>query len=196
MLSDLVSDEVSASVLSLLLPIFVAAVLVFVASSVIHMFIGYHRNDRRAVPDENGAMDALRGLGLEPGNYAIPHAGSMEVMKSDEFQEMARRGPSAFLTVLPPNPQARMGRQLLQWFVYCLVVGLITAFVCVMALGPGEEYLTVFVLASTAAFMGYAMALAQDAIWSFQGWAATARSMFDGLIYALLTGGAFGWLWP
>ncbi len=44
--------------------------------------------------------------------------------------------------------------------------------------------------------MGYAMALAQDAIWSFQGWAATARSMFDGLIYALLTGGAFGWLWP
>ena len=184
------------SVLSLWLPILVAAVLVFVASSVIHMFLGYHAGDRRAVPDEDGVMDALRGFGLGPGNYSIPHAGSMEVMKSEEFQEKARRGPSAFLTVLPPNPQARMGRQLIQWFVYCIVVGLITAFVCGMALGPGAEYMAVFRIVSAVAFMGYAVALAQDAIWSFQGWAATARSMFDGLIYALLTGGAFGWLWP
>ena len=183
-------------VLSLWLPVLVAAVLVFVASSVIHMFLGYHSNDRGATPDEDGAMDALRGLGLDPGNYAIPHAGSMEVMKSEEFQEKARRGPSAFLTLLPPNPQARMGRQLGQWFIYCIAVGLVTAYASGLALGPGAEYMAVFKMVSVVAFMGYAMALAQDAIWSFQGWAATARSMFDGLIYALLTGGAFGWLWP
>lgn len=33
-------------------------------------------------------------------------------------------------------------------------------------------------------------------IWYSQDWGATARNMFDGLIYAPLTGGTFGWLWP
>ena len=27
-------------------------------------------------------------------------------------------------------------------------------------------------------------------------WGATGRNMFDGLVYGLLTGGAFGWLCP
>ena len=88
------------------------------------------------------------------------------------------------------------GRQLVQWFAYCLVVGLLAAYVTGLALGPGAEYMAVFKIASTAAVMGYALAHAQDAIWTFQGWPATARSMFDGLVYGLVTGGAFGWLWP
>ena len=67
-----------------------------------------------------------------------------------------------------------MGKQLLQWFVYCVVVGLFAAYVTGQALGPGAEYMQVFRLASTTAFMGYALAHAQDAIWMGQGWAATA----------------------
>ena len=59
--------------------------------------------------------------------------------------------------------------------------------------GSGDRCET---LEPTAAVMGYALAHAQDAIWTFQGWPATARSMFDGLVYGLVTGGAFGWLWP
>ena len=98
------------------------------------------------------------------------------------------------ITVL--SPRNNMNRALGQWFVYCLVVGLFAAYVTGLALGPGAEYMAVFKIASTAAFMGYALAHAQDAIWQSQGWAATARSMADGLIYGLLTGGAFGWLWP
>ena len=184
------------SVFDLWFPILLSALLVFVASSVIHMVLNWHRNDFRGVPDEDGIMDALRGFDLSPGNYAIPHAGSTEVLRSDEFQARARRGPAAFMTVLEARDPSTMGKQLAQWFGYCVVVGIFAAYVTGLALGPGAEYLPVFRVASAAAFMGYALAHVQDAIWLSQGWAATARSVADGLIYALLTGTAFGWLWP
>ncbi|MCY4400789.1 MAG: hypothetical protein OXE96_15830 [Gemmatimonadetes bacterium] len=182
--------------LSLWLPILVAAVLVFVASSAIHMFLNWHKNDFQRVPDEDGVMDALREFGISPGNYLVPRAESMEVMKSEEFQARAKRGPTLFMTVLRPGDPSDMGKQFVQWFVYCLVVGLFAAYVTGQALGPGAEYMAVFKVASTTAFMGYALAHAQDAIWMSQGWPATLRSMLDGLIYGLVTGGAFGWLWP
>ena len=184
------------SALSLWAPILLSAALVFAASSVIHMFLNWHRNDFRGVPDEDGLMDAMRGFGLPPGNYVVPRAETTEIMKSEEFQAKARRGPVAFITVPPAGDASAMGRQFVQWFVYCVVVGLFAGCVTGLALGPGAEYMAVFKIASTAAFMGYALAHAQDAIWMSQGWPATLRSMLDGLIYALLTGGAFGWLWP
>ena len=184
------------STLSLWLPVLLSAVLVFVASSVIHMVFNWHKNDLQGVPDEDGVMDALRPFDLQPGSYLIPRPESTEEMKSEEFQAKARRGPCAFITVLSKGDSSSMGKQLGQWFVYCVVVGLFAAFVASLALGPGAEYMAVFQIVSVAAFMGYALGHPQDAIWMSAGWAATARSMVDGLIYALLTGGAFGWLWP
>jgi len=29
-----------------------------------------------------------------------------------------------------------------------------------------------------------------------RNWGTTLKSVFDGLVYALFTAGAFGWLWP
>jgi hypothetical protein len=46
------------------------------------------------------------------------------------------------------------------------------------------------------AFAGYSLALLQNSIWASRSWTVTLKSMFDGLIYALLTAGTFGWLWP
>lgn len=184
------------STFSLWLPVLVSAVLVFVASSLIHMVLNFHKNDFQSVPDEDGVMDALRGFEIPPGNYLIPRAESMAELKSEEFQAKAARGPCAFMTVLRAGDPSAMRKQLFQWFVYCFAVGLFAASVTGFALGPDTEYMTVFRMASTVSFMGYALAHAQDAIWMSQGWAATARSMFDGLVYALVTGGVFGWLWP
>ena len=48
------------SIPSLWLPILLSAVAVFVASSVIHMFLGYHAADYRKVPAEDDFMAALR----------------------------------------------------------------------------------------------------------------------------------------
>jgi hypothetical protein len=56
--------------------------------------------------------------------------------------------------------------------------------------------MAVFHLTGAVAFASYAMALPQRSIWYKQSWASTLRSMFDGLVYASLTAGVFGWLWP
>ncbi len=184
-------------ILSLWLPILIATVLVFVASSIIHMFLPYHRTDFAGVPNEDRLMEAMRGLDLAPGDYAIPHSGGdPEVLKSDAFREKARQGPVAFMTVFPPGDPFGMGAQLAQWFVYLLVVSVLTAYITGRALGPGAEYLDVFRFAGTTAFIAYAAGLWQRSIWYRLKWSTTLKSSFDGLVFGLLTAGVFGWLWP
>ena len=82
------------------------------------------------------------------------------------------------------------------WFLYCMVVGVFAAYIAGHALGPGAHYLGVFRFAGCTAFVGYALALLQNSIWYKKAWGATLKSMFDGFVYALLTAGVFGWLWP
>ena len=45
-------------------------------------------------------------------------------------------------------------------------------------------------------FSPYAVALWQLSIWYGRSWRITIMYTLDGLIYALLTAGVFGWLWP
>ncbi len=183
------------SIMALWMPVFVSAVLVFLASSVIHMVLTYHRSDFGGVADEAGVMDALRKFTIPPGEYVIPHAGSPKAMASEEFLEKANKGPVAFVTVMP-NGVPSMNKSLIQWFLYCLVVSVFAAYIAGRALAPGASYLEVFRFAGCTAFAGYALALWQNSIWYKRAWSVTLKSTFDGLIYGLLTAGTFGWLWP
>ncbi|MGD8726694.1 MAG: hypothetical protein PVH40_03565 [Gemmatimonadales bacterium] len=183
------------SLLSLWLPILLSAVFVFVVSSIIHMFLPYHRSDFGPVPDEDGVRDALGKFKIPPGDYVIPYAGGAEAMRSPEFRDKTEEGPVAFMTVLP-NGQPSMVGSLALWFAYCLVVGVFAAYITSRAVVPGDPYLTVFRFAGASAFMGYGLALLQNSIWYKRNWMATLKSMFDALIYALCTAGVFGWLWP
>jgi len=180
---------------SLLIPILLSAVLVFVVSSVIHMTLTYHKNDFQKLPNEDAVMDALRPLSIAPGDYLMPHAGGAANMNKPEFLERRNKGPVAVMTVIAPGPPA-MGAQLLMWFLYAALVSLFAAYVSGRALGPGAAYMAVFRLIGTVAFTGYALALLQNSIWYKRNWGMTLRTMFDGLIYSLLTAGVFGWLWP
>lgn len=182
-------------VTSLWIPILVSAVIVFVASSIIHMVLPYHRNDLRKLAKEDEVMDALRRFDIPPGDYAVPHAGSPEGMKKPEFVEKRKKGPVVLMTVAPGGPPS-MGRSLLLWFLYCALVGVFAAYVAGRALESGADYLAVFRFAGVSAFMGYSLALLQNSIWYRRNWGATLKSMFDGLVYGLLTAGTFGWLWP
>jgi hypothetical protein len=184
------------SILSLWAPILVAAVLVFVASSIMHMLLKYHQNDFQKVPDEDGVMDALRPFGLTPGDYLFPFAGGTDAMKSEEFLAKVDKGPIASVTIFPKDAWTNMTGVLVQWFLYSLVVAVVAAYLSGRMLGPGAEYLSVFRVTGTVAFCCYAMSLPQASIWFKKNWATTGRAMFDGLIYSLLTAGAFGWLWP
>jgi len=116
-------------------------------------------------------------------------------MRSPEFVEKMKQGPVMVVTVMPNGPAA-MGRNLIQWFLSALVVGVFAAYVAGRALPYGAPYLKVFRFAGVAAFLGYSVALAQMSIWYHRSWLTTFKSTVDGLIYALLTAGTFGWLWP
>lgn len=185
------------SVMSLWIPILLSAVFVFIVSSIIHMLLPYHRSDFKKVPGEDEVMESLGKVDIPPGDYVFPYAGSTKVMSSPEFIEKAVKGPVAFMTVLKSGPPSKgMGRSLVQWFVYAVLVGIFAAYIAGRALGPGAPYLAVFRFAGCVAFAGYSLALLQNSIWYSRSWSATLKSMFDGLIYALVTGGTFGWLWP
>lgn len=180
---------------SLLLPIIVAAIFVFIASSIIHMVLGYHRSDFRKVPDEDGVMEALRKFDIPPGDYMMPCGGGPEAMRSPEFIEKMKKGPVALMTVTRPGPPSLTGN-LIQWFLYSILVGIFAAYITGHALGRGAHYLEVFRYAGCIAFAGYSLGLLQNSIWLKRSWGTTLKSVFDGLIYALLTAGTMGWLWP
>ena len=140
-------------------------------------------------------MDSLRPLAIPPGDYLIPCAGSMEVRNSPGFNEKLKKGPVLVMTVWPNGP-ASMGRNMLLWFLYSLVVSIFAAYIAGRALPPGAYYLQVFRFAGATAFIGYSLALWQMTIWWGRSWKITIKATIDGLLYGLLTAGVFGWLWP
>jgi hypothetical protein len=181
-------------ILALWIPIVLSAVIVFVVSSLIHMVLPYHRKDFGRVPSEDEVMAALRKFNIPAGEYFIPCAGSPKEARKPEFVEKINRGPVAILTVMQGG--FAMGKSLTLWFLYSVAVGIFAAYVAGRALGPGAHYLAVFRFAGCTAFIGYAVALWQNSIWYQRAWSTTIKSTLDGLVYALLTAGTFGWLWP
>ena len=49
-------------------------------------------------------------------------------------------------------------------------------------------------VAGTTAFLAYSSAVIPQAIWKSVRWSTVWKEVLDGLAYALLTAGAFGWL--
>ncbi|HEX6162279.1 MAG TPA: hypothetical protein VFZ31_02860, partial [Vicinamibacterales bacterium] len=178
----------------LLIPIALSAVLVFIASSIIHMATSWHKNDLKKFPNEDAVANALRPLNLPVGNYGIPKPETRQEMQSPEFQARFKAGPVAFITIRPTA--FSMGSTLVQWFIYSLVVSLFAGYIAGVAFGPGTEYLRIFQVAGCVAFTGYGLAQAHESIWWGRSWSWTIRNMIDSLLYGLLTGGVFGWLWP
>jgi hypothetical protein len=139
-------------------------------------------------------MDALRRFNIPPGDYMVPRPGGPADMRSKEFQDKFKRGPVFTATFM--KSEMSMGPQLAQWFVFCLVVSLFAGYLASRSLPPGVQYLRVSQIASTTAFLGYAMARWSDSIWYRRSIGTQLRSTIDGILYGLLTGGVFGWLWP
>src|SRR5437016_8293021 len=99
---------------ALWLPILLSAMVVFVASSIIHMLLPYHRSDYKRLPDEEKVLGALRTANLPRGFYAFPHC-THENMKSPEMQEKYKQGPVGMLTVMPSGTPM-MAKFLGKWF--------------------------------------------------------------------------------
>jgi hypothetical protein len=179
---------------ALWLPILLSAVIVFIASSIMHMVLPYHKSDCRKLPDEDKVMETLRGVGLQRGIYMFPYCDPKD-MKSPAMQEKYKQGPIGMMTVYPPGPPA-LPKFLAQWFGFCLVIGLFVAYLTWHTVTPGAPYRHVFRVAGTAAFLAYGLNNLSNGIWKGQPWSMTIKETIDGLVYGLLTAGTFGWLWP
>jgi hypothetical protein len=176
------------------LPILLSAVIVFVASSIIHMVLPYHRSEYHQLPDEDKLLAALRATSLKRGFYTFPFCTHKD-MKSPAILEKFKQGPVGTLTVYPSGPPA-MGKFLGLWFAYCLIIGIFVAYLAGHTVALGAHYPVVFRVVGTAAFLAYGLGTLSNGIWKGLPWSMVLKESFDGLIFALLTAGTFGWLWP
>jgi hypothetical protein len=181
-------------VASLWLPILVSAVACFVASSIIHMFLGYHQADYRKVPQEDAVMEALRKFAIPPGDYHMPRPAGRNDLSSPEFREKVKRGPVVMMTVM--TGYFAMGKRFLGWFIYLLIVSGFVGCLAARMLAFDALRRPVFDFTALVAFAAYGLALWPLSIWYERSWGTTIRSNIDALIYAVITGGIFAWLWP
>ena len=179
---------------ALWLPIVLSAVIVFVASSIMHMVLPYHHSDYQKLPDEDKVLAAVRAAGVKRGLYIFPFCTHKE-MKSPALIEKYNQGPVGMMTVFPNGPPV-MPKFLGLWFAYCLIIGFFVAYLTAHTVAPGAYYLAVFRVVGTAAFLAYGLGNMSNSIWKGQTWSMTVKEVIDGLVYALLTAGTFGWLWP
>ncbi len=180
---------------SLLLPILLSAVFVFITSSLVHMVFKYHASDYTRLPNEDAVRAALRSGNPGPAQYIIPYASGMKEMDTPEMKQKYLEGPVAVLNLKRAGAYS-MGASLGQWFVFNLVVSVFVAYAAAHSLAAGTPYLQVFRVVGTITLLAYAAGQVPAAIWMGKPWSVTWKEGLDGLLYALVTAGVFGWLWP
>ena len=183
------------SLVQLWLPILVAAVFVFVVSSLVHMVFKWHLPDYRGFSNEDEVLAAIRKGHPTPGIHMLPYCKDMKDFAKPEMLAKFREGPTGKF-ILRAGVEPGMGKPLLQWFVLCLVISLFCAYLGAHALATGSPFALVFRVIGTAAFMAYGFGAFIQGIWWGQPWGAVAKDALDGILYALATAAAFAWLWP
>lgn len=183
------------SIIALWLPVVVAAVAVFVASSLIHMVFKWHASDYRPLANEDEVQAVLRAGNPTPGQYVLPHCADMAAMQSEPMLSKYRAGPVGFIQVLPSGDPDMRG-SLVKWFVFNLVVAALAALIAAHVLGHGVSAVEAGHLAAILSFLTYGGGSIQSGIWMGKRWGSVAKDQLDALIYAAVTGFVFIWLWP
>ena len=182
-------------ILSLWLPILATAVLIFVASSLIHMVFKWHNSDYKKIANEDEVRAAIRASAPVPGQYVVPHCMDMKDMGSEEMKKKFLEGPIAFMTIRK-NGLPNMGSALTSWFIYSLLVACVAACVACETLGLNANPRQAGHLVGVISFMTYVGGSIQMGIWMGKPWSSVAKDVLDGLIYGVISGLTFMWLWP
>ncbi|MBL1218914.1 MAG: hypothetical protein D8M59_15650 [Planctomycetes bacterium] len=177
------------------LPIILSAVFIFIVSSIMHMALPFHKNDMGKMDGEDGVLESMRANGVKPGAYMFPCPANMKDCGSPEMVEKRKQGPVGFLTVVSAD-SFNMGKSLMQWFIFILIACFVIAYASWHSLGGPAEYITVFRITGAIGVLAFALGVMNDSIWRGQAWSVTFKFMIDGVVYALVAAGTFGWLWP
>jgi hypothetical protein len=177
---------------ALWLPILVSAVGVFIASNLFHMAIpAWHRGDYGKLDNEKAFLDALAST--KSGQYIAPHVNWGKLSPEERDAMMAK--PMAFALVRNPA-KFSFPKTLGLYFLYLLVMSFIIGYVAGVTLASGTPSSLVFRVVGTIGILGYAFGTVSDAIWYGKPWSVVAKFVIDGVIYGLVTGAIFAWLWP
>jgi hypothetical protein len=178
------------SILDLWVPILASAALVWIASALVWTVLPWHKKDYAKLPDEEAARSALKGLAA--GQYMLPYCVDPKELENPELRRKFEEGPRGYITI-SPNGVPAMGGKLVKAFLYNVVVGIFCAYLLTRSTMM-TDYMSAFRMTATVAFLAYSFANIPESTWFDRPWSLTFKNMFDALIYALLTGGVFGWL--
>jgi hypothetical protein len=181
------------SLVELWLPILVSAVLVFIASNILWMMLPFwHSRDYKQLPDEKPFLAG--SASLQPGLYMYPKM-DWKTMTPEQRAEVAQ-GPSAIVYLKNPSTfsfPATLGK----YFLYTILGSFCAAYIASETLARGTEYMRVFQIAGATGMIFWSFGTnVSDSIWYGKPWAVAFKHVVDGLIFGLLIGGTFGWLWP
>ena len=183
------------TIMQLWLPVLIAAIAVFVVSSILHMVLRFwHATDMRGFDNESEIAAAIRRGNPTPGMYGIPF-GSMSDMNKPEMREKFSQGPVG-MVILRRNGSVNIGASLLQWFLFCLLVAYFCGYLGVATLLAGTPASQVFRVLGTAGIMVFAIGVIPTGIWNGHPWKVVVKAVIDGIIYGLIVGAIFAWLWP
>ncbi len=182
------------TVWSLWLPIVVSGVAVFVASFLAWMVLPHHRSDWSRLPDEIGFTESIRSQSIPADQYMFPHAASSDDWKSEEFKQRWKEGPTGTLTIM--GGTANMGLNMLWTFLFYLVTAFFVAYIASIAFTRGAGFLDVFQITGATAILGHCFGGIPNAIWFHRKLRAVINDTLDGIVYGIITGLIFAWLWP
>lgn len=199
---------------NLWLPIVVSGVAVWFASALCWMAVGHHNKDRDPIPEgrEQEFMDTITRLNIRPGCYGFPDFFQCKNLPAAErkqaMREIYNRHPQGLLRVWSPT---NMGLNMALTFLFYLVTSAAIAYLAWAALPhaetvasvgtatiatSGAPFAKVFQVVGTAGILAYCFASFPNDLWFQQKRRAMAMNLIDGVIFGLITGAIFAWLWP
>ena len=181
-------------VTSLLIPIVVAAVVVFVVSLIVQSVMPWHRRDFGNVPDDDAFLDVIRQQGIRPDDYTVPSPRLPDGRRNPDFVAKWAAGPSVTMTVIPPS--ANMGRYLAQWFGFTLLVALIAGWLTGSIVRPPGGGHAAFHYGAIITALCYSLGAWPLSIWYHRRWSTALKGALDAILYGVATGLVFAWLWP
>ncbi len=184
-----------SAIVSLWMPILATAVLIFIASSLIHMVFKWHNADYKKLANEDDVRAVIRAGSAAPGQYVIPHCTDMKDMGGDDTKKKFVEGPVAFMTVRKSGVP-EMGPCLTQWFLFCLLVAAVAGCVAAGAVGFGANGHQAGHVVGMMSLLAYGGGSLQMGIWFGKPWGSVAKDLLDSLIYAVISALVFMWLWP
>lgn len=174
------------------LPIAVCGVALFFCSFLAWAISPHHRGDFQKLPDEDGVRNAVKAANVSPGVYMFPHASDHKDGKEDMKAKFAS-GPMGLVTVMTmPN----MGKNMALTCMVFMVVSAMIGYLLWGLLPVGAGFLPVFKAAGTAGVIAYSFSFLPNAIWFQHGLRATLLCVLDGIVYGMVTGLIFAFMWP